>query len=94
MSDPVTAPIQVRATPTVAQIAAGIRVGVVALGSIAGALGYSHAFDSDMINMLSAMAGPMAGVIAFGLSQLATRSTNKKLAVTAAAAPDSVAQVK
>lgn len=94
MTDPVTTPILYNTTPTPDQIAAALRYGVTALGSMAGALGYSGVFSDDRVNMITAMVGPAAAAIAFIWGQLATRAHAKKLAVAGAAAPNSVAQAK
>ena len=94
MSDPVTTPIQVNATPTADQIAAALRQAVAAIGAIAGTLGFNGIFTDAHLNQATSLAGPIAAVVAIIWGQLATRSKAKKLTITAAAAPNSVATVK
>ncbi len=95
-------PIQVSATPTQAQIAAGVRQIALSLGIIAAAFGFSGlATKANLVVSLApqfaailAIAGPAVWAAAAWLGQISTRSQAKKLAITAAAAPDSVAMVK
>lgn len=91
-------PIIVPAAASPAQIAAGARQIAIALGSIAGTLGFSGA--ASVLNkvgvdpQLAGVIGLVAAGVAFVWGQLATRGQAKKLATVAATAPDSVAQVK
>jgi hypothetical protein len=90
MSDPII----VNATPTADQIAAALRQGIAAVGAIAGTLGVTGIFSDAHLNQATALVGPIATVLAIVWGQLETRSKAKKLTITAAAAPNSVAQVK
>lgn len=102
MSDPNAEPIQVNASATPAQIAAGIRQVATILASMALAMGAT--VWAAKLNMVVALAPQIAQLITIvspfliagivWLGQMATRKTAKKLAVVAAAAPDDVAQVK
>lgn len=89
---PPSTPIMVNPYPTQDQIAAGIRQTILILGSVAGALGAAKV--AGELNTLLVIVGPIAALISFVLGQLHTRSASKKLAITAAAAPNAVAQVK
>ena len=64
-----------------------------AVDLVCGKRGYMDCSIKPRIND-KRFCGPAATVLAFVLGQLKTRSTAKKLAVTADAAPASVAQVK
>lgn len=85
-------PIQVNATPTKAQIEAGLRQAIIAAGAIAGTLGYAGV--AGKLNFAMALIGPAAGLIAFLVGQLHTRSQAQKMVVMAQASPDEVATVK
>lgn len=91
-NDSSATPILVDATPGPAQLAAGIRQGILALASILTAMGFSHAAGD--VSLLLQFVGPIAMVVVFVLGQLKTRSTATKLATVAAAAPNSTAIVK
>lgn len=85
--------IEVHATPTAAQIAAGLRQAVTVVGTLAGALGYAKVFNEHIDVILSAV-GPISAIAAILWGQFATRTAAQNLAVTAAAAPDHVAVVR
>lgn len=86
------APIMVNPYPTQDQIAAGLRQAVLILSGVATTLGAARV--AGELNTFLTIVGPMAAIISFALGQMHTRSAAKKLAITAAAAPNSVAQVK
>lgn len=92
MSDTSNQPILVDATPGPAQLAAGLRQAILAAASILTALGFSHA--AGVASLALQFVGPAAMVIVFIVGQLKTRSQATKLAVTAAASPNSVAIIK
>lgn len=99
MSDPTSAPIIVDATPTQAQLAAGIRQLLLGAGAIATAFGAAHLGQGLSTAALAAtvIATGLSGgvtIAMFIMGQLHVRHAAQKLAVTAAAAPDYVAQVK
>lgn len=85
-------PIEVNASPTPAQIAALLRQIVTVVGSAAGALGYAGV--AGQLNEYLTIVGPLAAVIAVLWGQISTRSTAKKLAIAADAAPDRIAVLK
>lgn len=96
------APIQVSATPARAQIEAGIRQAGGAIGIILAAFGmtaWAHKIGvvvalAPQFAILLTILGPVIWGAFVWVGQLATRKQAKNLAITAAAAPDSVAQVR
>ena len=89
MSD---APIIVSATPTVAMWQTGLRYAITAVAAVLAALGYTGAAGKASALLLAV--GPVAALLAFLWGLWATRSNGKKMAVLAAAAPNSVGQVR
>lgn len=87
-----TPPIEVHSTPTPAQIEAGFRQAVVALGAIAGTLGYAGV--AGKLNVVLAVAGPISALIAFLWGQAITRSKAQEAAAMAAQLPDEIAKLK
>ena len=85
-------PIAVSRTPTKAQLAAGIRQGVLVVGSVATTLGYSQILGP--LDQVAQLAGPISIGLSFLLGQLATRKTAKQKIRLANAAPDSVGFVE
>lgn len=85
-------PIVVNASPVQDQIAAGLRVFIIAAGSVATALGYAGV--AGKLNALLLAVGPVAAAIAFLVGQLKTRALAKKAARMATLLPDSVATTK
>lgn len=86
---PVAAPIQVNATPTQDQVAAGLRYFLMALAAVAGALGYSHV--AGQLSALLMAVAPVAGFVVFVWGQFATRRMSQKATTLANALPDSIA---
>lgn len=85
-------PITVWATPTPDQVTAGLRYALMAVSSIASALGMAKVAGDA--SALLASVGPVAMVIVFVWGQLVTRESAKQKATMATALPDSVAQTK
>lgn len=88
----VTPPIQVNANPLVDQVATGLRYALLAVASIAGALGYSHV--AGQASALLSATGTVAGLIVFAWGQLRTRQMSQKSAAMANQLPDSIAKTK
>jgi hypothetical protein len=98
MTDPVTIPIVVHATPTQPQIEAAVRQFIVAAGPaiaiLAGTdLGKRIGLTSD-VTLLLQFTGPLAAVIAFVWWQYETRKNATKAATMATALPDTIATTK
>lgn len=94
-----SAPIMVNATPTHDQLTAGVRQTCLGLSAVATAFGAAHLSQGLNTAALAAtaIATAISGAVTvwvFVLGQIHTRRASKTLAVVAAAAPDSVAQVK
>lgn len=91
-------PIKFDATPTPAQLAAGIRQWGLIIGSALGALGLFPGIADWLEKIgspeLAGAVGVVATVIAFVWGQVSTRKQAKKLAVAGSAAPDTVAVPK
>lgn len=85
-------PIMVNGTPEVDQMATGIRYVLLALASIASAMGFADV--AGKFNALLIVAGPVAMAAVFVWGQLNTRAKSKRAATMAAALPNDVAQVK
>ena len=81
----------VPASPTPAQIAAGLRQAITVIGTALSAVGFSGA--AGHLNDAVAYVGLASAIIAIVWGQLATRKQAQKLAITADAAPDKVAEV-
>lgn len=95
----VQTPIMVDASPRQAQLATAIRQILLGAGVLTTALGATHigAQLSAAAAAATYIAMALGGVVTVGTvvwGQLHTRSTAKKLAITADAAPPSVAQLK
>jgi hypothetical protein len=89
---PTDPPIVANASPVPEQMASALRQLILALASIATALGYSKA-AGDLSLVLDVL-GPLAAVIVIVLGQLKTRKASQNTATLAAAVPDSIAVVK
>lgn len=85
-------PIIVNANPAVDQIQAGLRLTIVAAGSVAGALGFVHA--THTIDSLLLAVGPVAAAVAYIWALVKTRVLSKKASAMAAMLPFHVAQTK
>jgi hypothetical protein len=89
---PVAVPITVNATPTLEQVSAGLRYGLMAVAAVAGTLGYSHV--AGQASALLMAVAPVAGFVVFIWGQIVTRKTSQKAATMANALPNSVAQTR
>ncbi len=85
-------PIVVNANPAVDQIQAGLRLTIVAAGSVAGALGFVRA--THTIDGLLLAVGPVAALIAYVWALVKTRTLSLKASSMAAMLPFHVAQTK
>ena len=85
-------PIVVHKTPTQPQLETALRTAVIALGSIAGALGYAGA--ASKLSGLAAFIGPVAAGVAFLWQQAATHEHAAKAAAMANMLPDDKAVAK
>lgn len=85
-------PIMVWATPTPDQVMTGLRYTLLAVSSVASALGLEKLAGGA--SALLAAVGPIAVVVVFIWGQLVTRATSKQKAIMATALPDSIAQTK
>jgi hypothetical protein len=87
-----TDPIRVNATPGPDQVATGIRYGLMALASVASALGFAEV--AGKFNDLLVTAGPIAALVVFVWGQWSARYNSKAKAVMAAQLPDEIAKFK
>ncbi len=85
-------PIVVNASPTPAQISAGLRQLILAVGPLVGYLGWSG--GESTLNTALQYIGPISAVVAFLWGQLSTRSHAKKASVMATQLPNSIARTK
>lgn len=85
-------PMQVNASPTPAQISAGFRQFVLAVGPLLGYLGWAGA--ESALNSTLQYVGPASAAIAFLWGQWDTRHRAKQAATMASNVSDSVAQLK
>lgn len=83
-----TPPITVTTDPKVAQLAVGIRQLVLALGMIAGTLGYAHV--GNVIGAFAMVAGPVASIVVVIMGQMHERHTVAKAVELAQALPATV----
>lgn len=90
--DSAPAPIVANATPELEQVAAGVRQLLIALGAIAGALGYAHV-AGDLSVALDIL-GPAVTIGSVIAGQIKTRQSSQNVATLAAVVPNSVAVVK
>ena len=91
-ADPVPPVIMVNADPMKDQVETGLRYLLLALGAIAGALGWTRTAGTASALMLAV--GPVAMLVAFVWGQVKTRTLSRKASTMAAHLPDSVAQTK
>lgn len=85
-------PIMVNGDPRQALLETMFRQAITVAGVIAGALGYTKFAGSASALLL--VAGPVASAVAIVWGQLEAYRKGKEAAIMAAAAPNSVAQVK
>lgn len=88
MSNDNTTPIQVNATPTADQIAAGIRQAILVFGGLLGGLGYANL--AGQVSGLVEIAGPLAAVVVFVWGQIVTHQKAKKMVAVAKSDPANV----
>lgn len=85
-------PIRVNATPGPDQVATGIRYALMALASVASALGFAEV--AGKFNALLVTAGPVAAFVVFAWGQWSARLNSKAKAVMASQLPDEIAKFK